>query len=391
MTQIDTDLIKANVDLVDLAGQVVKLRKVAAGEYAGPCPKCGGTDRLHVKADWWFCRQCWPPDNGKGHDAIAWVMWLDGVDFREACRRLDSGAVPTDRPRRAPEPSARRYKWGDPAWQAEARTFVHEAVQRLASPTLGEPGRAYLAGRGITQETWQAWGLGYATPRHPRLRAERPAICLPWQGRGTLKAVQYRFYGDGIEHGDRFAQRPGGERTLYGVDLLGTHCDTLVLVEGELNALSIWQEARDRLDVVSFGSDSNAGGDLAHRLAARYRRVLVWADDPDKARLAMGAIPGARGLRSVEQDGQKLDANALLQAGALADFLLAARARAERPTAGEALGLLQDTARPLTDRLGAVRDWLRDREVRGELGPDYDNVLTRWLGMLGEYEREVRI
>jgi len=100
----------------------------------------------------------------------------------------------------------------------------------------------------------------------------------------------------------------------------------------------------------------------------------------------MAELPGARGLRSVERDGKKLDANALLQVSELGDFLRAAVDRAQRATAGEALGLLQDAARPLTDRLGAVLDWLRDRETRGELGGDYDNVLSRWLVALHTYE-----
>jgi len=165
----------------------------------------------------------------------------------------------------------------------------------------------------------------------------------------------------------------------------------LVLCEGELNALSLWQAARatglDRLDVLSFGSDSNAGGELAGKLAARYRRVIVWADDPDKTRAAMAGIPGARGLRSPQDDsGRKLDANALLQAGALGDFLAEALARLERPTAGEIGGLLGDLARPTLDRLAHGLAWLRDRETRGELGGDYDGVLTRWLGLLSMYQ-----
>ena len=407
MAEIDTDRIKQSVDLRDLAGTYTELHNVKKDgvEMAGPCPKCRGDDRFHVKQDWWFCRQCYPLDNGKGHDAIAFVMWREDVDFREACRRLDAGAVASDRPRVAPQPKPKEYLWNDADWQAEAARFVREAQTRIELPD-GEPGRSYLAGRGITPETWRAWGLGYATPKHPTIHEPRPAICLPWQGRGTIKAVQYRFFWTEIDHGDRFAQRAGGERTLYGVDLLGKHFDTLVLCEGELNALAIWQAARaaglDRLDVLSFGSDSNkdTAGDLAPKMARRYKRVIVWADDPDKARAAMAAMPGARGLRSVEQDGRKLDANVLLQAGALGDFLAEALARLSTPASDATaaawrdpaampaiLPTLADESLPPLDRLKLGGDWLTDHA--GEEGtPGYLQVLDVWEGLNERYMSE---
>ena len=175
---------------------------------------------------------------------------------------------------------------------------------------------------------------------------------LPCEIGGLLWSVKVRRPDkDVTEARPKYHALAGSVRTLYGLDRLGGHGDTLLLCEGELNALSIWQAARaiglDRLDVLSFGSESMAGGDLAREQAARYQRVLVWADKAGIARAIMAEMPGARGLRSVERDGQKLDANALLQAGALGDFLRAALDRAQRATAGEMLRLLQDTARPV--------------------------------------------
>ena len=53
------------MNLVDLIGRDTTLRKVASthgGEYAGPCPWCGGEDRFRVwpyadRPGYW-CRQC---------------------------------------------------------------------------------------------------------------------------------------------------------------------------------------------------------------------------------------------------------------------------------------------------------------------------------------------
>src|SRR5438128_12353476 len=88
---IDVQAIKQRVDLVNLACRQTRLRKVATtrgGEWAGPCPFCGGRDRFRVQPEkgLWFCRQCSP--DGRWQDAIAFVMKRDGVPFAEACRIL---------------------------------------------------------------------------------------------------------------------------------------------------------------------------------------------------------------------------------------------------------------------------------------------------------------
>src|SRR3990167_7590629 len=67
--------IKQNVNLVDLAGRYTTLEKETPGEWAGPCPKCGGDDRFHVKAKSFFCRHCFPLPGG---DAIQFVQWRGG-------------------------------------------------------------------------------------------------------------------------------------------------------------------------------------------------------------------------------------------------------------------------------------------------------------------------
>jgi phage/plasmid primase-like uncharacterized protein len=53
------------------------------GQLVGPCPKCGGTDRLWVggKKRTWGCRHCSP--RGK-QGVIDFVMWLYDCSFREA-------------------------------------------------------------------------------------------------------------------------------------------------------------------------------------------------------------------------------------------------------------------------------------------------------------------
>jgi phage/plasmid primase-like uncharacterized protein len=76
------------------------------GALEGPCPVCGGNDRIAVslKKQVFNCRGC----GARGGDAIALVQFLDRSGFREAVQALCGGepqylplATP-DRPQRTP-------------------------------------------------------------------------------------------------------------------------------------------------------------------------------------------------------------------------------------------------------------------------------------------------
>jgi hypothetical protein len=113
---------------------------------------------------------------------------------------------------------------------------------------------------------------------------------------------------------------------LYGLWSARREGDTLLLVEGEINALSVWQCA-PALTCLSFGSEAGARPGVLRAAAERYRRVFVWADDPARS-LAIRASLGrqAMPLQSPTRDAMKLDANAMLQAGVLREFLREVRA-----------------------------------------------------------------
>ncbi|OQA43742.1 MAG: hypothetical protein BWY52_01791 [Chloroflexi bacterium ADurb.Bin325] len=214
---------------------------------------------------------------------------------------------------------------------------MEQAAALLVSPA-GDPAAEYLLRRGLRPETWEAWGLGYTLAAWDnRLKAARPAILIPWQYR-EVTALKYRFL-TVPAGGLRYTSKAGSEHIAFGLNLAGGHYATLWLVEGELNAVSLWQALREahmvNFDVLSFGGESKATrlDPALQRWAGRYQQVIVWADEPAKAAAAMAAIPGAFGLRSPVVDGRKLDANELLLLGGLADFARAAWARFDQDPA----------------------------------------------------------
>lgn len=363
------------VDLIALAERHTQLHKESSREYSGPCPRPSCTardDGFHVHADgWFFCRKC----HEKRGDSIEFVRWLQpGLSFREAVAQLAGGAWPTvAATQQAPvrrKPSAKPQ----PAeWRKKADGIAAEAHERLWAAE-GKPGREYLEGRGLEPHTWMQYGVGYRpdAPLPGTKGAERvPAIVLPWRSEKLgVYALRYRFlevqrYTDAegrerseklvAETGSQFAGRLFGGQALPEWVLLpapdgyrgAQALCTLLIVEGELNAMSAWQVAGEtRLHVVSMGSESRQITPAALKFAQGYGQVLLWADKEKIAQQLMAALPGAVGIQS---PGGK-DANDLLQAGLLGGFLATMRANhAESQDALEGLlWALYDAAMLLT-------------------------------------------
>lgn len=89
-----------DTDLLDLTQNYVRLKRVTANEYAGPCPACGrGDDRfaVNVRSRAWLCRQC----GIKGKGAIDLVMQVENCRFGQAVSRLTGASW---RPAKATSP-----------------------------------------------------------------------------------------------------------------------------------------------------------------------------------------------------------------------------------------------------------------------------------------------
>ena len=331
---IDTEQLKHQTDLIALAERHTTLSRESAREYSGPCPKGGheSTDSFHVTSEWFMCRKC----HEKRGDAIEFVQWLHDVGFREACAMLSGGTLPepaTVSHRPAPTRPQRRPAGFD---RGRAARLVADAQDRLFE-AAGEPGQKYLLGRGLEPLTWLTFGLGYvaSSPTAEKL----PAIVLPWYQRGELVAVRFRFLKPAGDTKIKSLKGSGFAGRLFGGQALpqfvaqpvteghrpAEALRTLVLCEGELNAVSVWQVAAESgVDVLSVGSESQHTPESMVAIAARYGQVICWFDRPEIARSAAKSLPGAHAVQSPAGK----DANDLLQAGLLSKALCTWRQRA---------------------------------------------------------------
>lgn len=313
--------INQTIDLLSLLGN--ELRK--SGTYhVGPCPFCGGNDRFTVKhtpsGDKWFCRQC---GDGKYHSVADFVMHLNNCDYKTAVKML-GGEITPRAAKRTTQPKKHVVIPGDD-WQSKSWDMVDKASDRLLSDD-GLLGQKYLLSRGIQRGTWYAWHLGFTHAYDPTAKRNRPAITIPWFDMDEISegitAVKIRFIDNSLD-GLRYISLSGSKPFLFGLWDAMESDTTLLLVEGEFNALSIWQCRPKKTSVLSFGSEGNGRADLLKTISSKYSRVVLWLDEPDKAREYQSLIMRqCEKFQSLIINNNKMDANYLLRNGELSGLLM---------------------------------------------------------------------
>lgn len=156
MTQIDD--IKSRIDIVDLIGETVKLRR-SGRNFAGLCPfHSEKTPSFMVSQErqTWHCfGQC-----NEGGDIFKFVMKKEGWDFGETLRYLAQKAgvqLEEYRPQK-PEEKEEHERLRQ-ALEDAATYFRHQ----LLNTDEGRPALDYLRQkRGLTDATLETFGLGYA-------------------------------------------------------------------------------------------------------------------------------------------------------------------------------------------------------------------------------------
>jgi hypothetical protein len=144
-----------------------RLKNVAANEWAGPCPVCGGADRFSVntRKGVFNCRGC----GGRG-SVIDLVMLVTGCSVIEAGERLTNERRPDHSRDETPKEELARLKVNSAhtealrrreeddakAQEAKARRdqeSIADVLERGGSIDRSEKGMAYLKGRGLASSS----------------------------------------------------------------------------------------------------------------------------------------------------------------------------------------------------------------------------------------------
>ena len=297
--------IKSKLPVIEVIGETVMLKR-AGSAYKGLCPfHAEKTPSFVVTPDreTWHCFGC-----GQGGDIFTFLMQRDGLDFREALTRLAERAGVELSERTAQEDRHRR----------RLREALEAAIgwyrEVLVQARQAEVARAYLAERGLSDETLERFSIGYAPNTWDaltrRLRArgfsddELVSAGLASTGRrGAIDRFRGRII---IPIRDQSARpvglggriMPGAEgpkylnspatpifdksRTLYAIDLAKAAIrreKLAVIVEGYTDVMAAHQAGFTNV-VASLGTALTRG---QIELATRYADAVALAYDVDLA------------------------------------------------------------------------------------------------------------
>ncbi len=326
------DEIKARVDIVDLVSETVQLRR-SGKNYTGFCPFHANTRTpafaVFQESGTWRCfGQC-----NDGGDIFRFVMKKEGWDFTEALRYLaERAGVQLHAPTAQETAEAEEH--------AVLRNLLEEAVvfyhHQLLHTGQGKIALDYVRERrGLSDETIEAFGLGYAPPgweivfEHLKKKgySENDLVDAglvsvrddpPTPGRSRvydrfrnrlmfpIRDERGRMAGFGArilnpEDVPKFLNSPQGPlfdkgNLLYGLDRARKvirDMEQVVIVEGYLDVIALHQ-AGFRNAVSPMGT-ALTGHQL--NLLKRYNPRIVLALDPDAA----GSQATLRGLQVARQ------------------------------------------------------------------------------------------
>ena len=217
------------------------------------------------------------------------------TDFAEQYRRaaelagIDAEAVkkPPRKPEKEKEP-------GD-----------NTALYRAYAKALKESPAAleYLHRRGITTETAERFNIGYCAKwRHPAAKSERTSERL------IIPRSKETYLARSITGAEPQKQVVGRQKTLFNGEILNAGSLPIVIVEGEIDALSIIQAGYDY--VIGIGSTSNKGLIVEEaKEKAPNRGYIIALDNDDAGKKAQGELYAeltAAGIEAISADTAEL-------------------------------------------------------------------------------------
>ncbi len=301
------DRVKSAADLVQIVGEHVKLRK-SGSSFIGLCPfHSEKTPSFHVHAErqFFYCFGC----HAKG-DVIHFVERMEGLSFADALRWLgERYGIPVDNRSRSTDRKA-----GERRILLEIQAKAGGYFRRELAAGTARQAQRYLEARGLTPESRERFGIGFAPRRSDGLLQElraaysldqlrlsgviqrnerdsshfdrfRGRVMFPiWNEAGKIVGFGGRALG---EEQPKYLNSPetplyNKSGTLYALNLARESVrkqGRAVLVEGYMDCIALHQAGIGNAVAVCGTSLTEA----QVRLLGRFTKKVVVNFDPDEA------------------------------------------------------------------------------------------------------------
>ena len=278
------------------------------GEYSSPCPWCGGKDRFRAWPDSgnggnYWCRKC-----QKSGGTIRYLMDYRGMSYQDACNLL--GSIPSSNNKIETLTSNAPNDFPPAKWQAKAEKLVKWAEECLWDHRYFNIPKE-LNNRGLKDQAiknarlgWlpqdsspgrESWGLPPVIKKDGnQARLRIPAgLIIPCFQNGQIHRLKIRLLYP--ENDLRYFILPGSisnPMVLYG------STKAVMIVESDLDAILVHQEAGDVLTVISLGSAVIKPDNQLHELLHQAEVILVSLDSDEagviNSRWWVDHLPNAR-------------------------------------------------------------------------------------------------
>jgi len=286
------------MNVLDLAEELnLSPKRIASthgGEYKSKCPNCQeGKDRFCIwpnqgTSGRYWCRVC----EAKG-DALQFCRDFLGMSFHQACKKVNITphlrSAPQKRKIRGFQPHLSALT--HPSWQQAAKRFIDYSHKNL----MNEPSIiSQLEKRGLTCEAMKRFHLGW-NPKSFFDQRQRWGLSIETKENGSPKrqwlpkgTVIPTFAGNDpikikIRRDDWFAEdsfpkyvEVSGSRPSPSV--YGDPSKPIIIVESELDAILIQQEASHLVCCMALGGVSKKPDVEIHELLQRASLILLSLD-----------------------------------------------------------------------------------------------------------------
>lgn len=246
------------------------------------CPFCGDTGKhfyVNAEKETYFCHKCL----AKGHKVQLQKHFGDLPSYKTSVRSIASVARPTQQYRRPPQDDAERF---------------HRALM-ADSKALD-----YCRLRGFEEATIRHWKLGLMD------QGGTQYLSVPYFCDGKLMLIK----GRSIPPAEKtFWRTQGCASPLFNQDAI-RQSKEIIITEGELDAISVWQAGFQ--NVISVPNGCNSFTPEFYEMLKDMEKIYLWYDSDDKGEPAALALAKRFGLEKCYRiRTSEKDANAFFASG----------------------------------------------------------------------------
>jgi twinkle protein len=149
------------------------------------------------------------------------------------------------------------------------KTVQPERKQTLAGNGLSQKSIDYLVKRGFSPNTWEKYGV----------TESKGNLSFPYYEKGKLVLIKYRRPEKYTGKGQKAWRDPGGKAVFWGMDLCNPEKQSILICEGEMDALAITEAGVCNVVSVPSGAEDLSCVENCWEWLEQWKEICIWPDN----------------------------------------------------------------------------------------------------------------